>query len=206
MKTAGTLLFLVVLPATFIALSPACHGVLLYDRTAILQGEWWRLWTGHWVHFSGSHLGWNLAVLVCAGAWLEHLRPGRLISYIMIGAPLISLGLLAGEPAMQTYGGLSGLATGIVTWLALTQLARADAARAWWAGALVLISAKTAFDASHLPALFAQFDSPDIRSSALAHAAGAGTALVFFLSRPIRFCLPLSRAVRSASPPLVVSR
>ena len=205
MKSFRPVLLLAVWPAILLWLTPATRGALLYDRTAILRGEWWRLWTGHWVHFSFSHLAWNLAVLLAAGTWLEHLRPGWLLRYILIGSPLISLGLLVGELTMHTYGGLSGLATGTITLLALTQLAQTGTARVWWAGMLALIVAKCAFDASHTQALFAQFDSPDIRPSTLAHIAGAGTALVFFLSRPIRFCLPLGRAVRSASPPSAVS-
>lgn len=200
MKSFRPVLLLAVVPALLPWLIPATHGALLYDRTAILRGEWWRLWTGHWVHFSFSHLAWNLAVLLGAAAWLEHLRPGWLLHYTLVGAPLISLVLLVGEPAMQIYGGLSGLATGVVVLLALTQVGRPGSARSWWTGALVLIAVKTAFDASHAHALFAQFDSRAIRPSALAHVAGAGTALAFFLSRPIRFCLPLGRAVRPASP------
>ncbi len=206
MKSFRPVLLLAVLPAILLWLTPVTHEALLYDRMAILRGEWWRLWTGHWVHFSVSHLTWNLLVLLGAGVWLEHLRPGRLLRYTLAGAPLISLGLLVGEPAMHTYGGLSGLATGVVTLLALTQLTAAGAARAWWTGALGLIAAKCAFDASHAQALFAQFDSPAIRPSALAHAAGAVTALAFFLSRPIRFCLSLGRAVRLASPSPAASR
>ena len=157
------------------------------------------------VHFSFSHLAWNLVVLLGAGAGLENLRSGWLLRYTLIGAPLISLGLLVGEPGMHTYGGLSGLATGVAVLLALTQIGRAGAARAWWTAALGLIAVKCAFDASHSQALVAQFDSSAIRSSTLAHVAGAGTALVFFRSRQIHFCLPLGRVVRPASSPSVVS-
>ncbi|MES1195254.1 MAG: hypothetical protein ABUL65_05115, partial [Opitutus sp.] len=135
----------------------------------------------------------------------EHLRPGWFLRYTLVGAPLISLGLLVGEPAMQVYGGLSGLATGIVVLLALMQVSRPGPERVGWAGALVLVAVKATFDASHAQALFAQFDSPAIRPSVLAHAAGAGTALVFFLSRQIRFCLPLGQAVRPVSSPSAVS-
>lgn len=201
MKSLRPVLLLAVLPTILLWLAPAAHSALLYDRTAILHGEWWRLWTGHWVHFLFSHLAWNLVVLLAAGTWLEHLRPGWLFRCILIGSPLISLGLLVGEPTMHTYGGLSGLATGVVTLLALTQLAQTGTERVWWAGMLALIAAKCAFDASHPSALFAQFDSPGVRSSVLAHAAGACTALVFFLSRRIRFCLPLRRVLRPAPPP-----
>jgi rhomboid family GlyGly-CTERM serine protease len=199
MKSLRPALLLAALPAILLWLVPASAGALLCDRTAILRGEWWRLWTGHWVHFSFSHLAWNLVVLLGSGAWLEHVRPGWFARYILIGAPLISLALLVGEPAMSTYGGLSGLATGVIVLLALAQISPTNPARLWWMSALVLVAAKCVFDASHSSALFADFHSPAIRPSALAHAAGGATALALFLSRPGPFWPSLGRAVRPAS-------
>lgn len=207
MKSFRPVLLLVGVPAILLQLAPATHGALLYDRAAILHGEWWRLWTGHWVHFSVSHLAWNLAVLLAAGAWLEHLQPGRLLRYLLIAAPVIGGILLIGEPAMQAYGGLSGLATGAVMLLALGQFARDGRNRAWWGTALALITLKLGFDSTHATTLFSEFGTTAVRSSALAHAAGAATAVAtVFLSRPAGFRLPLSQAVRPASPPPAVAR
>jgi rhomboid family GlyGly-CTERM serine protease len=206
MKSVRPVLLLAALPAILLWLAPAAHPGLLYERTAILQGEWWRLWSGHWVHFSASHLGWNLAVLLGAGAWLERLQPGWLWRYILAGAPLVSAILILGEPAMQTYGGLSGLATGVVMLLALVQLGRNSRDRLWWAGVIGLIALKLGFDATHPAPLFSRFGSPTVRVSVLAHVAGAATALAFFLSRAGRFCLPLRRDVHPASPPSSIVR
>ena len=49
---------LLVLPLAFaIHLAPGFFRAwLVYDRTALVHGELWRLWTGHLVHFSNSHL------------------------------------------------------------------------------------------------------------------------------------------------------
>jgi rhomboid family GlyGly-CTERM serine protease len=199
MREIRLVLLVAILPAMLLWLAPAAHSALLYERTAILHGDWWRLWTGHWVHFSVSHLGWNLAVLLGAGAWLERLQPGWLLRYILVGAPLISAILLLGEPAMQTYGGLSGLATGVVLLLALAQLGRNSGDRGWWLGVIGLLVLKFGFDAMHPAPLFSRFDSPAVRPSVLAHAAGAGTALAFFLSRAGRFCISLTRPVQPAS-------
>ena len=173
---------LCVAPALLPALVPTGRDVLLYDRAAILQGEWWRLWTGHWVHFSASHLAWNAAVLVGAGAWLENLQPGRLLRFVAVAAPVLSLSFLAGAPDMRAYGGLSGLATGVVVLLALGQWDRAPRARVWWGGALALISIKLGAETLHPAAWFAAFGG-EIRPSPLAHFAGAMAAAVLFLSR-----------------------
>lgn len=171
-----------VVPAGLSWLTPAATDLLLYDRSAILQGEWWRLWTGHWVHFTLSHLAWNAGVLLGAGTWLERVQPGSLLRYILLAAPLMSIVFLIGEPAMHRYGGLSGLVTGVVVLLALAQLTRGPEA-AWWGGLLVLVTIKIGFDTAQDAPLFAAFDSNAVRSSGLAHALGAVTAFAFFLSR-----------------------
>ncbi|MBL9219181.1 MAG: rhombosortase [Opitutaceae bacterium] len=166
-----------------LGLVPAVREVLLYDRTAILQGEWWRLWTGHWMHFTASHLTWNLLVLAGAGWWLERVQPGSLLRYLAVAAPMLGVSFLAGAPGMGTYGGLSGLATGVVVLLALAQLGRDRAARAWWLGLLALVALKLALDAAQPAPLFASFGAQVVRVSTFAHVMGAITAVGFFLSR-----------------------
>ena len=78
MRSLRIALLLFGLPASLLWLVPGTTAPLLYERAALLDGAWWRLWTGHWVHFSMSHLAWNVAVLLGAGAWLERLQPGLL--------------------------------------------------------------------------------------------------------------------------------
>lgn len=173
MKAWRTPLLLFAGPALLAGLAPA---VFLYDRTALLHGEWWRLWTGHWVHFSPSHLAWNLVVLIGAGCWLEQVRPGLLTRFALLGPPLISLGLLTLAPKMAVYGGLSGLATGVILLLALVQMEERPAERAWWLAVLVLTTGKIAVDAVSSAPLFSRF-AGDIRVSALAHLFGAAAAL-----------------------------
>lgn len=194
MKSFRPVLLLYALPAMLVALCPATHGALLYDRDAIRHGELWRLWTGHWVHFSASHLTWNLLVLLVTGAGLEKLQPGWLLRYTLIAAPLISLSFLVLAPGMEAYGGFSGLAIGAVTLLAITQLALATGERTRWLAVLLLVAVKIVLEAGQDQALFSQFPTAAIHSSALAHAAGAGLALVFFLSRHWAFCFPLTGA------------
>jgi len=179
MKALRLPLLLFALPGILAACLGQAYSVrLLLDHSALAHGEPWRLWTGHWVHFSNSHLGWNLLVLLLAGAGLERARPGWLLRHTLVAAPLVSLALLAAEPAMRAYGGLSALATSVVTLLAVAQLRAARADRALWTAVLVLVAGKVTYDAFHPTALFSRFDSPDVRPSAFAHALGAGVALL----------------------------
>lgn len=179
MKAFRMPLLLFALPAALVAFAASGSGLWL-ERFALVEGGFWRLWTAHWVHFSISHLAWNLVVLLGAGAWLERARPGWLLRHTLVAAPLISVILLVAEPAMRVYGGLSALATGVVTLLALVQLHDRRADRALWIALLLVVAAKIVHDASHATALFGRFDTPGVRPSVWAHAAGAGTALALW--------------------------
>jgi rhomboid family GlyGly-CTERM serine protease len=179
MKAVHVTLLLFALPALAAGIAP---GALIYDRAALLQGEWWRLWTGHWVHFSGSHLAWNLGVLIVAGTWLERLRPSTLLRVVLVGAPVISIGLLMFAPTMAAYGGLSGLATGVVLLLALVQMQERPAERAWWIALVMLVAGKIAVDAVSPAPLFSRF-AGEIHPSALAHLLGGLIALPLVFMR-----------------------
>jgi rhomboid family GlyGly-CTERM serine protease len=183
MKARRPFLWLFALPAALVALVPSLAGALLYDRTAVLQGEVWRLWTAHWVHFSGSHLLWNLVALALAGTWLEMHRPGWLWRYTLFAPPLITLILLVLQPAMTGYGGLSGLATGVVTLLGLALLETPAANHLLGLGLLALVAAKLAIDPLRGATLLATFASADVHPAELAHVVGAGVAAVGWLAR-----------------------
>ena len=177
MRSISAVLGWFALPAVFAAAHPAWW---VYDRTAILSGEGWRLVTGNWVHFSASHLGWNLLVLLGAGACLEFRRPGSVAQLTLVGAPLIGLGLLAGVPDMQRFGGLSGLAMGTVTLLALTWTQGARTERLMGGGLLLLLAAKIGWEWSHPAALFSDLEATGARVATAAHVLGAVGALVVF--------------------------
>ena len=49
----------------------AAPGDWVFDRMAIAQGEWWRLFTGHWVHSDPTHAGWDISALLLLGALFE---------------------------------------------------------------------------------------------------------------------------------------
>jgi len=173
MKTLRVPLLLFALPALVIAFAPPRLPLLLLERRGLFAGEIWRLWTGHWVHFSLPHLTWNLAALVAAGAWLERARPGWLLRHTLVAAPLLSLALILLEPAMHAYGGLSGLATSVVTLLALEQAHARRADRPLWIALLLLVAGKILAEAGQDTTFFTGFASPAVRPARWAHAAGA---------------------------------
>nr|AQQ74500.1 hypothetical protein [uncultured bacterium] len=102
-----------------LALSSAIGGFdallwLRYERSAILRGEVWRLFTGHLVHLGWAHLALNLAGLGLI--WLLFGRYYGVVQWIVIvvaSAFGISLGFLYFHPELLWYVGLSGVLHGM---------------------------------------------------------------------------------------------
>ena len=186
--------------ALIVAAVPALAPSLLYERADIIRGQYWRLWTGHLVHFGASHLGWNLAVFAVAAIWSERLAPGRTRVLLALVPGVIGVGLYGLEPRLVTYGGLSGLATAVLTFLAYTQLARlaapapssapaadsdpASASDRWfWRAVLALVLLKTAAEFAVEQPFFARYAPAGIRAVPLAHLLGILAATVIHRRR-----------------------
>jgi rhomboid family GlyGly-CTERM serine protease len=180
MRIWGTPLALFALPAILLYAGGSEAWLLRPDT--LTSGELWRLWTGHWVHFSPAHAGWNLLVLLMAGAGLERSQPGLLLRHVLAAAPLLSLAILMREPAFSGYGGLSGLATGVVVLLAIEELPAPGARRWLWAGVLVLAIAKSIHDLGGIALTSATSNAP-FRLSPVAHGAGAALGAAHALGR-----------------------
>lgn len=164
---------------------PAAGEALIYDRAAVFQGEIWRLWTGHVVHLSAAHLGWNLAVVVSIGGWLERVAPRPMRWFLGLAPGVISSALLGFAPDLGRYAGLSGVAVGLVVLLALDRLTIVAREPSWvWIIVLGLVAAKVVAEALTSGALIASL-GPEARVVPLAHIVGCVTALaVFFTARP----------------------
>lgn len=156
---------------------PAIGAVLIYDRAAILEGQIWRLWTGHLVHFTPAHLLWNLALCGFVGGWLERLAPAGTRCFYALAPVFISGVLLLLEPSLLRYAGLSGLGAGLTVLLAVHQGRLPTESRVIWTAVLGLVVLKVAFEWWTDAPLIAA----DIRPVPLAHGAGiigAGLALL----------------------------
>jgi rhomboid family GlyGly-CTERM serine protease len=112
----------VVAAALVVYALPGAGAALVYDRAAILDGEVWRLVTGHWVHFSASHLFYDVAVLGVTGWLIGSLGYGCFPALCLLSAVSIGLVLLVFVPGMANYGGLSGIAMASTVYLALRAL------------------------------------------------------------------------------------
>lgn len=86
-----------------------------YERTAIANGEYWRLVSGQLVHLGFGHLWPNLAALAIIGVLFDDVfRPRDWWRAAAASAAAINLGLYAFEPDVLWYVGISGVLHGFV--------------------------------------------------------------------------------------------
>jgi rhomboid family GlyGly-CTERM serine protease len=166
--------------AVVVALFPGCAPWLIYDRPAILSGEVWRMFTGHWVHFSLRHLVCDVAPLGMAG-WIMETRGWPRFGWFCALAPwAISAMLLVFAPQMRLCGGLSGLATAVIVLLALCGLSDPAPWRWVCGAALLALAGKTVFELVTGCTVLATLADTAVVVSVPSHIAGAVVAAVIY--------------------------
>jgi len=161
-----------------IALLPDAGAGLAYQRDLIAAGELWRLITGHFVHWSHSHLVWDLCTFLALGAACELWSRRRLLVCLLVSAVAIPGVLWLLQPELEIYGGLSGIDSALFALLG-GQLAHEHWKRGSSAAlALALVfclafALKTGFEMTNGGTVFVGDLAPGIASVPLAHMAGA---------------------------------
>ena len=96
---------------------------LRYQRAAVFDGQWWRLLTGHLVHFDLRHLLLNLAgATVMLLLFAPAMTRRQLLSVLTVSMMTIDTGFIWLMPRLDWYVGLSGILHGVL----------AAGALLWW--------------------------------------------------------------------------
>ncbi len=161
----------------------AARLVLRYERNAILDGQIWRLLTGHLVHGNAWHLTLNVAGMgLVALLFGRDYSPWQWLGILLASIAAIDIGFVFYEPQLEWYVGLSGVLHGAI----------AAGLMAWWhyenrvltlSVALLLIF-KLIWE-QHRGALPFSGDMPVIVDAHLFGACGglAGAALIWLIQR-----------------------
>jgi rhomboid family GlyGly-CTERM serine protease len=100
---------------------------LRYERALIVDGEWWRLLSGHLVHLGWAHLALNVMGLALMWALFYEDYPLRQWALVLLGSLLaIDAGFLLIERELRWYVGLSGLLHGVMAAGTLAHLRRRE--------------------------------------------------------------------------------
>ena len=168
----------VFLVAVVIAINPGWRDILIYDRSAVLAGEFWRMWTGHLVHFGWPHLVADAGLLLILGWPLAQKHPQFSWLALLLMPPFISGVLLWFDPTMTRYAGLSAVDLGLLLFLAAQGWQR-NWTDWFWPAVLVIYVAEVVFEIVRggQGGGMIQFDDPTVRVATSAHLAAAAYAL-----------------------------
>jgi rhomboid family GlyGly-CTERM serine protease len=160
------------------------EGLLRYQRSEILNGEGWRLLSGHLVHLGWSHLSMNLLALALVWALLgDTLTLAGWLLLLLCCALFDGLGLLLLNPGVEWYVGLSGVLHGLFLAGSLAGLAsgRRDALLL-----LIALVAKLAWEqlAGPLPGSEAAAGGPVVVDAHLYGAIAGGATAALMLGLP----------------------
>lgn len=150
---------------------------LRYERDLIVQGQSWRLLTGHFVHLGWRHWWLNVAGLALIVAlFVESMRPARVTACMLFSALVVGAGLFVLSPAVGWYVGLSGALHGLFV-VGLLAHWRTQPGLSWLI--LALFVGKLAYECLHgpLPGSEATAGGPVVVA---AHSYGAVGGVLFW--------------------------
>jgi len=174
------LLSLVVITAACLVMAfPSLVDLLEYNRSAVAEGELWRIATCHLTHWSLEHLFWDVAALLFLGFVIEQDKRRRLLTCMGLSAVLIPLAVHTWLPELPTYRGLSGIDSAVFMLLAITVLIDSWDRRDWgWSLVCMAVmggfAAKTGFEFVTGTTLFVNATAAEMLPVPLAHVIGAG--------------------------------
>lgn len=93
-----------------LALMPMASAPLEYRREAISAAQWWRVFTGHFVHLNMAHAAMNaLGTLLVSLVFVREISRPQWWCLVLAAPLTISLGLWIKQPELQGYVGFSGV-------------------------------------------------------------------------------------------------
>lgn len=167
------------LVAFVIQLVPALRSVLLYDRPMINEGQLWRIWTGHLVHFGWPHFIIDTGLLLILGWYGERLYPAFTRWALLLMPPFISAWIYWLDPEMIRYGGLSALNLGLLLYVAAQGWKR-DWTDWFWPAVIAIYLGELVFEhyRGGQGGGAIRFDDASVRVATSAHVASAVYAVL----------------------------
>jgi rhomboid family GlyGly-CTERM serine protease len=162
--------------ALFAWACPLLTQAMELDYALVVDGQWWRIWTGHLTHYDGGHLAWDLLMFSVLGAACEREHPRSFAIYLILLMAGVAAMIAMCCPDVRVYRGLSGLDTGLFVWLVADQCRRCwrdrnHLAAAIWLATVGALIGKLIYEATTGRTLFV--DASNFTPLVQAHLAGA---------------------------------
>jgi rhomboid family GlyGly-CTERM serine protease len=182
-------------------------GWLQYDRTAVENGQLWRIVTCQLTHWSWNHLLWDAAALALLGSVLERIDRRAMLVCLGISGLVVPAVVHFGLPELVTYRGLSGIDSAVFVLLAVLLLRQgwAEGDHLWTAACLTMLAgftAKIGFEVVTAGTLFVDAQACNMLPVPWVHVAGGllGAACGLLGKSRSPLCR-LSRPSHSGLPP-----
>ncbi|MCH6257045.1 rhombosortase [Puniceicoccaceae bacterium K14] len=178
--------------STLIQIFPAFQHLFQWDRTAIAEGEIWRIVTGHLSHWTPSHFAWDLIVFIILGLILEQRSRKTLILSTLTTIALSHIALSYFSEYIH-YRGLSAIDTaffahGLLLWASHSFRSRNIASGTLSLIAFIGMILKTIIELRHPDPIFSSSLGQGINVATITHIAGLSSAiLIQFRKTPTLF-------------------
>lgn len=106
---------------SFCACLQVFQDQFIYWQDSLLE-EFWRLWTGHWVHVGWIHYFLNMLAFICLPFIFPRVSVWNFIGILLCLPPLISLSFYFFLTDVEAYAGLSGVLHGAYAAVACVHL------------------------------------------------------------------------------------
>ena len=171
----------IILASLLSSILPELYAVFIFDRSALISGEVWRILTCHFVHFSNTHLAYNLFTFGIAGHVIEKKNYPNFCLLFLCLAFAISISLFTLKPNMNYYGGLSGIACGVLYYSALMGIKET---RPWQTICFLIaffLPMKIAVEIYNSASILPYFGNQSFVPMQISHVIGCLVAVLFYL-------------------------
>jgi rhomboid family GlyGly-CTERM serine protease len=198
--------FLLISIAPLLHVFPRATSSLQFDRPAVAAGQFWRLLTCHWTHWSADHLFWSAGTFALLILLARRIPPRRLLVSILAAAFAITAAVTFFTD-LRFYRGLSGIDSTLFILIAVQILReklsqrRRLAACATLAPILAFV-AKIIYESATTRAVFVDAPAAGMLPVPLAHLVGGAVGLLYALL-PVPICefrLPNRSHLRKITP------
>ncbi len=148
-----------------------------YSRSDIEAGQWWRFFTGNFIHLNWRHFAMNaVGLIVIYALFPKILRPNTFLLAVVLCSLAVTLGLWLFSPLVYWYVGLSGALHGVVVTLLILDYVRSRSLMTVALVLLVLAKLVWEFTMGPLPGSESTAGGPVV---VIAHLYGALGGLLF---------------------------